>query len=205
MPETEKDEKRKVRFSQLTESRLRKAGWFPGRRTDLKPSLDKLQAAGFEVNEPAMGFLAEFGVLNVTDDDRTELPSRAREWFDRIKRRILDERNPIHILLDIHVDAVVLETEALDLKEFYDVVAGSALCPVAYARFMQESILVDRRGAVFSGWCGQHISFIGASLDKAVDWIVGRNPDNDFPQKALALLHPSGIEYFNRYEPPQSG
>jgi len=43
---------------------------------------------------------------------------------------------------------------------------------------------------------------IGISLDKALELIIARAVDNEFPPRELAMLHPSGIEHYNRYDAP---
>lgn len=59
-------------FNELTERRLRNAGWLPGRRVDalVGPWIAQLESEGFELSEAAKTLLWELGGLRVEQTGR---------------------------------------------------------------------------------------------------------------------------------------
>ncbi len=54
-------------LNKIAEQQLRKAGWYPGRKIDIRDQIDFLKGNGYQIFDAGVKFLEEYGKLHIVD------------------------------------------------------------------------------------------------------------------------------------------
>ncbi|MGW8380860.1 SUKH-3 domain-containing protein [Streptomyces sp. ODS28] len=133
------------RWSAETEGVLRRAGWYPGRSVSTHEWETALQQSGFEINEAARRFLAEFGGIESTE--RGPGQTMARVGFK--------------------LDPTVAQWDREDIFDFLNEEAGTDLYPVGEVDRGNDHLAVAANGAVYAGM--DSVVLLAESAEEALE------------------------------------
>jgi hypothetical protein len=133
---------------------LRSAGWYEGRRVDIRDDLDALRAEGFPVTDAAEAFLSEFSRLSIATPG---------------------DRNPLVI------DAGAAAVDVFPgWAEAYSKAIGSTLVPVG--EYSALTLYIDLDGGLWGGFDREY-GRGGSSLAEVVQGLFMDQPGWRFDRK----------------------
>jgi hypothetical protein len=116
-----------AQFSEKAERLLRKAGWYPGRNTDISGIVEEFQAIGCELFPVAREFLEEFAFLEIA--------------------YIFDTQRSLIGL--VHFDPIRASGRYERVEEVYAQIVGKPLCIIG--ELEQDVLMMDPEGRVYNG------------------------------------------------------